>query len=139
MQLTRVEGRVAQVLDGRQLVINRGHADGVRIGMRFKIMAESPIQITDPDTGEILDEILREKLRVEVIEARERIAICATYQSRETRRRLGPDLDELRRPASTLPVTFRADKTLTLPPLDPEEIFLERGDRAVELIEPELE
>jgi hypothetical protein len=133
MQVTKIEARVAQVLSGRQLVINRGHADGVTAGMRFAVMAESPVPILDPETNQVLDEIDRVKVRVEAIEVRERIAICSTYEYQDVALSIGELIGSRRK----VPVTFQADQNGALPPLDPEESYVRRGDRVMQIVEPE--
>ena len=132
MQKTRIEGRVAQVLNARQLVINRGEADGVRQGMKFEILSESLLQITDPETGQILDELNRVKVRVAATEVRERVTVCSTYEQRETGHTSVLDAFV---PARTVPVTLRVEPTQAPQHLDPEESYVRRGDRAVQMIE----
>ena len=135
MQVTKIECRVAQILSPRQLVINRGHADGVEVGMRFAVMADSPVPILDPETDQVLDEIDREKVRVEAIEVRERITICSTYEYQDIGDSFG--IGDLIGPRRKVPVTFRAGRDGALPPLDPEESYVKRGDRAIQIVEPE--
>ena len=77
-----IEGRVAQILNARELVINVGSEAGVAAGMKFAVMSRSATQIIDPDTNEVLDEIDREKVRVRATEVRPKIAICKTYVTR---------------------------------------------------------
>jgi hypothetical protein len=79
-QNSRLEGRVAAILNAKELVINIGAVNGVKLGSIFAILSEKPIVIKDPTTGDLLDQIDREKVRVKVIEVRERVAICSTYR-----------------------------------------------------------
>src|ERR1051325_2006161 len=74
-----ITGRVAQILNARELVINIGADAGVTKGMKFAVMSKAATEIRDPDTGEVLDTIDREKVRVRAIEVRPRITICRTY------------------------------------------------------------
>ena len=60
--------RVAAILNARELAINIGSDGGVVQGMKFAVLAESPTIVTDPMTGDELDQIDREKVRVEAIE-----------------------------------------------------------------------
>ena len=73
-----LEGRVAQVLSERRLVINIGGDNGVAHGMGFVALANTPLVIRDPETGSILDSFEQEKARVEVVAVRPRVAICET-------------------------------------------------------------
>lgn len=137
MQMTRVEGRVAQVLDERRLVINRGRVDGVQVGMRFEVKAGAPVEIRDPETDEVLDVIDRVKVRVEATEVRERITICTTYEYRDIGAALGLDLNTTFGPRRKRPVTFETEPSVALPPLDPEQAYIRKGDRAIQIAEPE--
>jgi hypothetical protein len=75
------DGKVAQVLNERELVINIGRADGVQRGMKFAVLAAKPTEITDPDTGEVLGELDREKVRVKITEVHANMAVARTYES----------------------------------------------------------
>ena len=77
-----LEGQVAQILNARELVINIGMDQGVREGMTFAIMTDMPIEVHDPETGELLDKVHQEKVRVQAIEVRPRITICQTYRTK---------------------------------------------------------
>lgn len=137
MQMTRVEGRVAQVLDERRLVLNRGRVDGVQVGMRFEVKAGAPVEIRDPETDEVLDVIDRVKVRVEATEVRERITVCTTYEYRHIGAALGLDLDTVLGPRRKTPVTIQPERSVALPPLDPEQAYIRKGDRAIQIVEPE--
>lgn len=76
-------GRVASILNANELVINIGVDKGVMQGMKFAVMAESPVSVLDPETGEVLDTIDREKVRVEAVEVRQKVSICRTFRKRE--------------------------------------------------------
>ncbi len=58
---SQLRGKIAQLLSDRELVINIGLKDGVSKGMRFAILAATPLEIRDPDTNELLESIDREK------------------------------------------------------------------------------
>lgn len=81
-QSALIEGKVAKILNARELVINQGSEHGIEAGMRFKVVEESE-EIVDPDTREILGTISREKIRVKVADAQPRFAIARTYQTYE--------------------------------------------------------
>ncbi len=76
-----LQGKVAKVLTEREIVINIGSARGVKKGMRFAILAATPEEITDPDTGEKLDVVDRTKVLVEATEVRSKITICSTFRT----------------------------------------------------------
>lgn len=75
-----VEGKVAKVLNKRELVINRGSQDGVKDGMRFEVIEESE-EFIDPETMESLGAITRPKIRVMVTDVQPRFSIARTYET----------------------------------------------------------
>lgn len=78
-----IQGAVAKILTARELVINRGSAEGVRRGMRFEVLDTKAENIKDPDTGELLGSIDRPKVQVEVTKVAEHLAIAATFRKKE--------------------------------------------------------
>ena len=114
----RLEGKVAQILSERELVINKGSADGVSEGAKFAVLAATPIEVRDPDTDQVLDRIDREKVRVRATEVREKVTICVAYEKL--------DLDALSAAVSVLLGPRRA-------PLTPEESYVKIGDRVREV------
>ena len=75
-----IEGKVAKVLNKRELVINRGAQDGVKDGMRFEVFEESE-EFIDPETMESLGAITRSKIRVMVTDVQPRFSIARTYET----------------------------------------------------------
>lgn len=130
----KIEGRVAQILNARELVINIGSKEGVKERMKFAILAEKPIEVKDPSTNEVLDYIDREKVRVEASEVREKITICRTYRIKRsggTRINYGAAIAQLLEPAQDIPETLDA-KSSSLPrPLSPEESYVKINDRVI--------
>lgn len=66
-------GSVVRAADGR-VIINRGAREGVAVGDEF-IAGESEI-LRDPDTGELLEEVLHERARIRVEHLTDRTATC---------------------------------------------------------------
>ena len=80
METTRaIKGKVTNILNKRELAMNVGRKDGVKEEMRFKIVYNVPVK--DPDTGEELGEINREKIRVEVFQVEEKFSLARTYET----------------------------------------------------------
>lgn len=75
-----ISGKVARVLNSRELVINRGKVDGVRDGMVFAVLDPKAEAITDPDTGEVLGSVDRPKTHVKVIDVTDRLSVARTYR-----------------------------------------------------------
>lgn len=78
-----IEGRVAQILNDRELVINRGRNDGVQHGMTFAVLMGDPLQVSDPETGESLGMLERTKISIRVSELHEKFALCERRKLRE--------------------------------------------------------
>ena len=78
-----IEGKVARILNERDLVINKGAEEGVKEGMKFRV-TEPEIAIQDPDTQETLGTLSREKIRVSVVEVLPRFSVGKTYETYTT-------------------------------------------------------
>ncbi len=63
----RIKGKVAAILSRRELILNIGSEDGVEIGMSFVILNSKGIDVTNPDTGEILGTVEVPKTMVKVV------------------------------------------------------------------------
>ncbi|HZG52453.1 MAG TPA: hypothetical protein VEZ40_09985 [Pyrinomonadaceae bacterium] len=141
---TRLEGRVAQILNARELIINIGSEGGIKPKMKFAVLSEYPLEVVDPTTKEVLDVVDREKVRVEVSEIRPRIAICRTYR---VKRITGGALyqgvlsavanDQLFRPPREIPETLEAKDASLPPPLSPEDSYVKINDRVVQVFDSE--
>jgi hypothetical protein len=127
-----IEGKVVTVLNERELAINIGAEAGVRDGMRFKVLADEPAELTDPDTGEVLGSYEREKVRVEAIVVQSKYSICRTYAytlvGGTTAFRIA---DLFASKPREVYETLRADDANLLPPLSEEESYVKRGDKVV--------
>ena len=77
-----IRGKVARVLNDREIAINVGTANGVLTGMYFDVVDPQYENILDPDTGEDLGSLERSKVRVRVTHVQEKLAIATTYKSR---------------------------------------------------------
>jgi curli biogenesis system outer membrane secretion channel CsgG len=70
----RWRGTVVKV-DKDRVIVNRGSREGVAAGDEF-IVGESEV-LRDPDTGEVIDEVVHERARVRVAQVSERTAVCS--------------------------------------------------------------
>lgn len=75
-----IEGKVAAILNERELIINKGAEAGVKEGMKFKIV-EPKVDIKDPDTGEALGTLVHEKIRVGIVEVQPKFSKARTYET----------------------------------------------------------
>ena len=76
-----IRGKIARVLNSREVAINKGSDDGVKVGMIFKILSTKGSAIEDPDTGEPLGSVDFVKTSVKVTVVQERVAVASTYRS----------------------------------------------------------
>ena len=75
-----IRGKVAKILNHREMVINRGAEHGVQVGMRFEILEPEEV-ITDPDTSNQIGAIQRAKVNVKVSEVGPLYAIAQTFET----------------------------------------------------------
>lgn len=142
-----IEGKVAQVISERDLAINRGSADGVRVGMRFKILGSEPAEVRDPDSDEVLGTVEITKVEVEAVTVHEKFSVCRTFKTvtvpgRPAKPGLTSSYSDLSRsifgepaiPARSRYQTLRSDEEFVVEELDPNGSFVKRGDRAVEIV-----
>jgi len=81
-----IEGRVAQILNDHELIINRGRKDGVARHMLFSVLAGEPLKVLDPETGESLGSLERSKATIVAREVHERFALCSLIARSERSR-----------------------------------------------------
>ena len=125
----RIEGRVAQILTARELVINRGTVEGVEVGMRFAVLNRRGTDIRDPDTGDVLGSIELEKVLVKVVRVDEHLAVARTFRTFRV-----PGTGALGwtsfqgSPARTVPETLKTDERRLKDELDEKESYVKIGD-----------
>lgn len=74
-----VEGRVATVLNDREIAFNVGQADGVRVDDIARVVVRQAIK--DPGTGESLGIVTRVIARFRVVEVQERLCVGQTIDA----------------------------------------------------------
>lgn len=77
---TLIRGKVARILNSRELVLNVGSKQGVLVGMYFDVLDANGEDIRDPDTGEVLGSIDRPKVRVQVTAVQEALCMASTFK-----------------------------------------------------------
>ena len=127
-----LEGRVAEILNARELVINIGANKEVEPGMVFAVLEETPVEVRDPETKELLDVIYREKVRVKAISVREKITICGTYREKNVGGVFSPDIYKRLFQAEKIVPETLSERNEPLPPsLPSEESYVKINDRVV--------
>src|SRR6266704_2575452 len=76
-----IRGKVARILNSRELAINVGSSDGVVEGMYFDVLDPKGEDIKDPDTGQVLGSLERPKVRVRVVKVQEHLSVASTFRS----------------------------------------------------------
>ena len=76
-----IRGKVASVINEREIAINVGTAHGVDIGMYFNVIDTQNGEIKDPDTDEVLGAIERPKVKVKVTHVQEKLSVASTYRT----------------------------------------------------------
>jgi hypothetical protein len=136
LDVSRIEGKVATVLNERELVLNVGSEEGVKVGMRFKILY--------PDTGAPLGSVEWPKTEVKIVNVQPHMAVGRTFrtitipergsQYRGIRSALyGLGLDDYV-PEKQVVETLRSSDGFAEKELDPSESVVKRGDPAVEIV-----
>lgn len=137
-------GKVARVLNSREIAINVGSGSGVEVGMYFAIMDTKFEDITDPDTGKKLGSIKRPKVRVKVTQVKEKLSIASTYEKKEINvGGSGTMLGEFSR--ALMPpkwkVKYKTFKTEEKPweDIDEKESYVKVGDPVVQVIPEDID
>jgi len=73
--------KVVRVITDREVAISGGAEAGISKGDTLLILGK-PVEITDPETGEILGEVVRTKAVVRAYDVKERFALARTFRSR---------------------------------------------------------
>lgn len=127
-----IEGEVAAILNELQLAINRGRRHGVTYGMRFEVLDQKGVKITDPETSQKLGEEVPIKIRIRIVRAEE------NYSIGESDERTGGSglfaLSSYLVSTSPRRRTLRTEEAL-FPPLTEEASYVKRGDRVRQIIE----
>ena len=83
--VTRIEpirGKVARILNSREVALNIGREQGVKPGMFLEILSPKGFEIPDPDTGEILGSVALPKVRVKITRIEDNVSVASTYRTK---------------------------------------------------------
>ena len=136
-----IRGKVARVLNAREIAINVGTANGVTSGMHFDVM-EAYDDIKDPDTDEALGTIELPKVRMRITRTAERISVATTYRAEKVNiggtgpgMPLGPIARALMPPNWVTKYETLKKTEETQEVLEEEDSLVKTGDPVVQVIE----
>lgn len=135
--MERIEGKVAQILNARELVINRGEQHGVRAGMQFAVLNRHGADILDPETGEQLGSVEIEKAVVKIVRTQDRLSVARTFRTFRTSGM--PSVAALFAPQQTRYETLKTDERTYKEELTEEESYVKVGDPVVQMVGEEFE
>jgi hypothetical protein len=126
-----IEGKVAAILNERQLVINRGTDHGVVEDMEFGVFESHATTVTDPDDDQSLGEVHAEKIRVQIISVQAKFSVGQTFETYGGRVGIYDYMDIYK----TVPPKVRTLKTsdAIYRPLAEGESYVRRGDLVREI------
>ena len=78
--MEKIIGKVVKIKDEYSVVINVGDSKGASIGDRVYIINTILENITDPDTGEDLGDIVDTKCTLYISHVYEKVSVCAASQ-----------------------------------------------------------
>lgn len=132
----RIRGKVARLLNARELALNIGSDQGVVPGMRFAVLNPRGEDITDPDTGETLGSVEVQKVLIEATRVEPRVCVARTYRTRTTKVSGGvmPNVDLFSPPKyRTTAETLRTADNPGQAEIDESGSFVKVGDPVVEI------
>ncbi len=107
--------------------------------MKFKV-TEPELSLKDPDTGESLGSLAREKIRIRIVEVQPRFSIGKTYETYVVNvggtaagMIFGALGQSVPRQEVTRVRTLRLDNSISLAPMNEEDSFVKVGDPVVQV------
>lgn len=137
--MSRIEGKVASILNEREVVLTVGEEDGTQIGMQFHILYPGGLSIPDPDDQDrVIDSIEWPKTTVKVIQVYPKLAVARTFRTITTPASgfsgLGAFAAGLSyTPEKTTVETLRTDGAFAEKEIDPRDSVVKVGDLAVQV------
>jgi hypothetical protein len=126
-----LEGRVALLLNEREIVINIGAEQGVTEGELFGVYLPKPIEVRNPETGELLGEIDDLILKVEAQRVNPKFTICETVGHKTIGSMYGLALNPYITaiPIQDVPLTLRTADSTKPKPIDEKDSIVKIGYR----------
>ena len=132
-----IEGKVAEILNEREVLINKGSESGVEQGMTFRVTTPD-IPVRDPDTDEMLGTFNRDKIGIKATEVYPKFSVGRTYETYIVKSGLAMVGETLSETVKQLSGDARRVRTLrigggsSLVPLTEVESLVKVGDKVVQ-------
>ena len=127
-----IRGKVASILNTREVTLNVGDVHGVKMGMFFDIFPKAQEEVKDPDSGELIGVVRRPKVRVQIADVEQRYSIARTYRMKTRRTGIsfwaGLQGDTVREPE-----TLRK-KDAEFEDMDEFDSYVEKGDPVEQVV-----
>ncbi len=124
-----IRGKVARILNIRDLVLNRGTDHSVYVGMEFVILNRNAQNIVDPETSKVIGSVPIAKTIVKVVSVQDELAIARTFRQSK-----GNSLAALAIFAGgPREETLRTKESTAQQELDEKDSYVKTGDDAVEV------
>ncbi len=85
-EFSPIRGKVARILNSRELALNIGAKHGVEVGMLFDVLDPKGESIRDPDTQKVIGSIPRPKIRVRITAVQDTLSVASTYRLKKKNR-----------------------------------------------------
>ncbi len=86
MNMEKIEGKVAKILDEYSIVINVGRDNDVVNGMVFVVFVQSDDEVKDPDSGEALGKLEHVKDYIIVSHVQDKFSTCVAGEKEASSR-----------------------------------------------------
>ena len=81
-QTKPITGKIARILNSREVALNIGSENGVKSGMLFEVLSSNGYEIPDPDTGLILGSVSAPKVSLKITRVQEKVCVASTYRTK---------------------------------------------------------
>ena len=81
-QTKPITGKIARILNSREVALNIGKEQGVQSGMLFEILSPNQSEIRDPDTGAMLGSVALPKVKVMITRVQDKVSVASTYRTK---------------------------------------------------------
>ncbi len=139
----KIVGKVADLLDDRTLIFNRGSKNGVKVNMRFKVYDPVGKEVKDPDSGENLGSVKLPKIEVSITHVFAKYSLAKTFKFKEVNvGGTGPHLNisSIFAPPKYIKKyeTFEIDES-TQKQIDEKKSIVKKGDAVEQILETDPE